>query len=169
MKFDDWWKGHRHLFLDRQPAVRLIKSNRFKLNPECIYLELNLKRTPTSIMHLVRFHLRTRARDLKRGKNKTSVQTIFAFTPQAEIRPTVYVDYLRFLKIVYAPNCSSRPIELRKIAQDLFRDKRRTIPSLNLDKDNDGESIAYISVNRYRRKAIALCRAVANGEFPGKA
>jgi hypothetical protein len=95
------------------------------------------------------------------------VQTIFAFTPQAEIRPAPYVDYVRFLKEVYAPNCTRRAIELRKIAQERFQGKRRTIPSLHLDKRKDREPIAYISISRYRKKAIGLCRAVARGEFPG--
>jgi hypothetical protein len=78
------------------------------------------------------------------------VQTIFAFTPQAEIRPAPYVDYVRFLKEVYAPNCTRRAIELRKIAQERFQGKRRTIPSLHLDKRKDREPIAYISISRYR-------------------
>ena len=168
-RYDDWWKQHRLLFLDEVPPVHEITASHFKRKLNCLYLELDLNRTPTSMFPMIRYLLRTKTKDLERGKNKRRVKTEFSFTPEAEIRPSVYEDYVRFLGDVYARNCDKRPIELRKIAQDRFKGKRRSILSLHLDESHDGSPIAYISITRYLKKVRGLCRAVAQGEFPGSA
>ena len=168
VKYDDWWKEHRELFIDEVSPIREITTSHFKRDQNCVYLEVNLKRPPDSLLKVVRSVLREKARALNRGKNKTRVQTVFGFTDKTEIRPSVYQDYLRFLKEVYAPNPWKRPIQLRRIAQDRFMGNKRGIPSLHLDLLENGEPIAYVSANRYLKKVRALCRAVAKGEFPGK-
>lgn len=167
VRYDDWWKEHRGLFIDEEPAVREITTSHFKRDQNCLYLELNLKRTPTSLFTMLRSLLRTKSKALKRGKNKTRVQTVFSFTPEAEIRPSVYDEYLRFLKKVYAPNCRMRANQLREVAHNRFKGKKDVFLSLHLDSSEDKEPIAYISVARYLKKVRLLCRSVAHGEFPG--
>lgn len=168
VKYDDWWKEHRGLFLDEVSPVREITTSHFKRDRNCVYLEVNLKRSVDSLLKVLRSVLRGNARSLNRGKNKTRVLPVFCFTENAEIRPSAYEDYLRFLKEVYAPNCRMRAIDLRGIAQDRFMGKKRGIPSLHLHQSEDKTPIAYVSVNRYLKKVRLLCRTVARGEFPGR-
>ncbi len=169
--YDTWWKDHRLLFLDEISAVRLIEKNHFRRHPDCVYLECNLKRPPSSLLPIIRYHLRNKLRELNRsGKVKTQIKTVFSFTDGKEIRPAPYRDYIKFLKEVYAPNCEEpRPMEMRRYAQSLYAGKKRGIGSLHLDGRDDRTPIAYLSMDRYLKKVQALCRAVARGEFPGRA
>ena len=167
--YDTWWKNHRSLFLDEISAVRLIEKSHFRRNPDCIYLECNLKRPPSNLLPIIRYHLRNKLRELNRsGKVKTHIKTIFSFTEGKEIRPAPYRDYIKFLKEVYAPNCGEpRPMEMRRFAQARYKGKKGGIGSLHLDSAEDRTPIAYLSMNRYLKKVRDLCRAVARGEFPG--
>lgn len=167
--YDTWWKDHRSLFLDEVPAVSLIEKSHFRRNADCVYLECNLKRPPSSLLPLIRHHLRNKLRELNRsGKTKTHIKTLFSFTEGKEIRPAPYRDYIKFLKEVYAPNCEEpRPMEMRRCAQALYQGKKRGIGSLHLDPREDRTPIAYLSMDRYLKKVRGLCRAVARGEFPG--
>lgn len=168
--YDTWWKNHRSLFLDEISAVHLIEKSHFRRNPDCVYLECNLKRPPSNLLPIIRLHLRQKLQELNRsGKVKTHIKTIFSFTEGMEIRRTPYRDYIKFLKEVYALNCDEpRPMEMRRFAQTLYK-RKRGIASLNLDSTKDRTPIAYLSMNRYLKKVRALCRAVASGEFPGSA
>lgn len=173
MQYEDWWKQHRLLFIDRSPVVRVLRRSHIHRDPNNLYLELNMRQSPTHILHLVRYHLREKSKELKRGKSKKRVQTAFAFTRGAEIRPAAYVDYIRFLKDVYAPNFNSSSQELLKYAQKKFKQKnikqkKQILQSLHLDGDEMSLPSASVSVHRYRKKVIQLCRAVAAGEFPGR-
>lgn len=167
--YDTWWKNHRSLFLDEISAVRLIEKSHFRRNPDCVYLECDLKRPPSSLLPIIRYHLRNKLRELNRsGKAKTHIKTMFSFTEGKEIRPAPYRDYIKFLKEVYAPNCEEpRPMEMRRYAQALYKRKKRGIGSLHLDPRENRMPIAYLSMDRYLKKVRALCRAVARGEFPG--
>lgn len=169
--YDTWWKNHRSLFLDEISAVRLIEKSHFRRNADCVYLECNLKRPPSSLIPIIRRHLREKLRELNRsGKVKTHIKTIYSFTEGKEIRPAPYRDYIKFLKGVYAPNCDEpRPMEMRRYAQTLYKGKKRGIGSLHLDSAKDRTPIAYLSMDRYLKKVRALCKAVAGGEFPGSA
>jgi hypothetical protein len=168
MQYEDWWKQHSWLFIDRSPVVRVLKRSYIHRDPNNLYLELNMRRSPTHLLHVVRYHLREKSKELKRGKSKKRVQTAFAFTLGAEIRPAAYVDYIRFLKDVYAPNFNSSSQELLKYARKQFGKRKGILPSLHLDGDQRSLLTASVSVHRYRDKVRRLCRAVAAGEFPGR-
>jgi hypothetical protein len=101
-------------------------------------------------------------------ESETSNERRFTFTRGAQIRPSVYEDYVYFLKEVYAPNPNSRPIELRRIAQKRFKKEDAMFQTLKLDKLEDREPRVNVYIGRYRSKVQRLCRSVAEGEFPGK-
>ena len=167
--YETWWKSHRFLFLDEISAVRLIEKSHFRRDPDCVYLECNLKRPPSSLLPIIGYHLRRKLHELNRSRKvKTHIKTVFSLTEGKEIRPAPYWDYIKFLKEVYAPNYNEpRPMELRRHAQALYKGKKRGIGSLHLDPAEDRTPIAYLSMDRYLKKVRALCRAVARGEFPG--
>lgn len=186
--YEVWWKSHRTLFLDEIPAVRVLETSQFRRQPDCLYLECDLKRPPTSLLPIIRHYLRKKLAELNRtGKVKTKVKTVFECTPGREIRRVVYQDYVLFLKEIYAPNCVDvRPMNLRRIARSKYCNcekkgkeekdwewtykKSQRLVSLRLERSdmNTKEPIVYISMNRYINKVKELCRNVAKGEFPGK-
>jgi hypothetical protein len=167
MSYDEWWNSHQALFLDETASVREIMRSHFKRDSHCLYVKLNLNARVADLISEVGKLLRTKRNAFPRGKNKKQKKAILGFTQGAEIRPSAYEDYILFLKEVYAPNCRARAIELREFAQIQFRGNLKKFPSLHLDKD--GTAIAYVSIKRYRDKAQQLCRAVADGKFPGSA
>ena len=169
MSYDEWWNSHQALFLDETASVREIMRSRFKRNPHCLYVELNLNSRVTDLISEVGKLLRTKRSAFPRGKSKKQKKAVRGFTQGAEIRPSAYQDYILFLKEVYAPNCMAQAIDLRECAQQQFRGNLQMLPSLHLDPHEDGKAIAYVSIKRYRDKIRKLCRAVARVEFPGSA
>lgn len=169
MSYDEWWDSHQALFLDESPSVREIMRSRFKRNSHCLYLELNLNSRASDLIAEMRKLLRTKRIAAPLGKIKKQKKAILGFTQGTEIRPSAYEDYILFLKEVYAPNCWARANELRDFAQKQFRGNIQKLPSLHLDSHENGKPIAYVSIKRYRDKIRRLCRAVAQGEFPGSA
>jgi hypothetical protein len=166
MQFDKWWEKHHSLFLDADFPVRKIMSDHLVRNPDNLYLSINMKwSTRTKILKEIRSYLCLKAQSIKRKKGQTRSHGEFRFTAGVEIRPGAYDEYIRFLKEVFAPNCKKRPIALRNIAKVRFKGEK-VLPSLHL-KGDDKSANAYMSVYRYRKKVISLCRAVARGEFPG--
>ena len=167
--YDVWWVSHQALFLAESPCVREIMTTDFTRRPHCLYLELPLNSRANDLIAEVRSCLRAKQIPLPGAKNKKQKKTVPGFTQGAEIRPKVYDAYILFLKEVYAPNCWGRAITLRAIAKKQFQGNMRKFPFLHLDRVIDGKPIAYISMKRYRDKVKYLCKAVAGGEFPGKA
>jgi hypothetical protein len=168
MRYDEWWEEHPSLFFDADFPVSRIMSDHLVRNPNILYLAINAKwSTPTRILKEVRSHIDRQTKSIKRQKGKTRSHGEFRFTPGAEIRPAAYNRYIHFLKEVFAPNCERRQIELRKIAQIRFKGREELLNKLHLGREMDGSPDAYISIYRYRKKVISLCRAVARGEFPG--
>jgi len=169
VEYDEWWKSHHAIFHEEPSGVREVMTRHYKRNPHCLYLELNLNSRASDLIAEVRSLLRTKRNAFQGGTKKKQKKSVPGFTQGAEIRPTAYEDYIVFLKDVYAPNCLARSIELREFAQKQCHGKIRKFPSLQLDRCNNNKPIAYISIKRYRDKVRQLCRAVANGEFPGAA
>lgn len=180
--YETWWKAHRQLFLDESPKVVVLQRSHFKRQPHGLYLELNLNQKRSVLIHLVRYHLQkaTQNRSLVTGKRR-NIHTLIHFTEGAEIRVTAYRDFLNVLQTLVAPYPEATVGELWEIAKRRYgvgNQVKKTTPERfreHLASETMTQSVklfdsgCYLPVWQYRKKVQALCKAVANGKFPGSA
>jgi hypothetical protein len=157
--YADWWDTHNGLFLEQTPVY--VKGGIIGYLDPCGGVTFPVKRMSLEQINKMLEPFRVR-------ESETGSERRFTFTRGVQIRPSVYEDYVYFLKKVYAPNPTIRPIELRRIAQKRFKKEDAIFQTLKLDKLEDREPRVNVYIGRYRSKVQRLCRSVAEGEFPGK-
>lgn len=181
MKFDDWWKGHRHLF--GETTVRQVTSVSSSQN--AIYLAVPLNVPVTKVLAEVKRLVEESQtqRLVQKGIDPKSLKSLhsgfgsFELTTGVEIRGrTLYEIQLMFQ---FWQDLGKPPVNASTISEIVrrFKDRPRAkwVPYILQMKpltDHKG-SLRYDEgqirqVRRYLKKGYEVCKSVSLGEFPGK-
>lgn len=181
MKFDDWWKGHKHLF--GETAVRKVTS--VSNSPNAVHLAIPLNMPVTKVLAEVKRlveacqieRLGQKGIDPSTLKSLHSGFGSYEITMGVEVRGrTLYEIQLmyQFWQEMGKPPVNTETVS--KIVQK-FRGRPRAkwVPYILQMKplaDKKG-NLRYDEgqlrqVRRYLKKGYEVCKSVSLGEFPGK-
>lgn len=180
-KFDDWWKGHKHLF--GETMVRSISSIPNSNNAINITVPLNMP--VTKILAEVKRLVEDRQTEqlIEDGKDPSMFKSLhagfgsFNITQGVEVRGRTLYE----IQLMYAfwQDMHKPPVNTEAVSEIVrrFRDrpKARWIPYILQMKplpDRRG-NLRYDEgqlrqVRRYLKKGYDVCQSVAQGEFPGR-
>lgn len=181
VKFDDWWKSHKHLF--GEISVRQVNS--VSSSPNAIHLAIPLNLPVTKVLAEVkRLVEECQSRQLiKKGIDPNSLKSmhsgfgVFELSTGVEIRGRT----LHEIQLLYQfwQDCGKPPVNTSTISEivDRFRSRPRSkwVPYILQMKpvtDRKG-NLRYDEgqvrqVRRYLKKGYEVCKSVSLGEFPGK-
>ena len=165
IKFNDWWKSHRHLF-EEKSFVRVLEPGTTQTDPEALLVEIPLTQSSSEIMKAVR-HLVTDALNHKNPAHRKDTRS-----PSATYRPTIGTEpkLAALREMLTVPTL--RGEKLLGAAHRLYggrKNKRWAKVPIALHLDNDGGMIRPMrNLRRYIQKAERVMLNVACGKFPGK-
>jgi len=181
MKFDDWWKGHKHLF--GETTVRQVTS---VLNsPNSIHLAIPLNLPVTKVLAEVKRLVEACQTDrlVQKGIDPIGLKSLhsgfgsFELTMGVEIRGrSLYEIQLMYQ---YWQELGKPPVNTATITEIVkkFRDRPRAkwVPYILQMKpltDKKG-NLRYDEgqirqVRRYLKKGYEVCKSASNGDFPGR-
>lgn len=181
MKFDDWWKGHKHLF--GETSVRQVNS--VSSSPNAIHLAIPLNLPVTKVLAEVKRlveecqsqQLIHKGIDPRSLKSLHSGFGVFELTTGVEIRGrTLYeiqVMY-QFWQDFGKPRVNTRTIS-EIVNRFRSRPRSKWVPYILQMKpiaDKKGnfryDEGQIRQVRRYLKKGYEVCKSVSLGEFPGK-
>lgn len=173
LHFDEWWKTHKHLFID-DSSIQVHQEGR-PYAANCIYFEVPVTKSYGDLVDEFRKVLPVAVRGLKKGRK---------FPPVHRYAPTeiqgLKRDSLRMMldlkKNVFI-DTSLKGESLRNRVQSFFsseryKKKQNVVPmAFRLDANSKfvtHQDEADRNIRRYRQKTSLLLLNVANGIFPGK-
>lgn len=181
MKFDDWWKGHKHLF--GETAVRKVTSVSNSAN--AVHLAIPLSMPVTKVLTEVKRIVEKcqTERLIQKGIDPKSLKSLhsgfgsFELTIGVEIRGrTLYEIQMMYQ---FWQELGKPPVNTKSINEIVrrFRERPRAkwipyilqmkpLPDKNGNLRYDEGQIRQ--VRRYLKKGYEVCRSAASGEFPGK-
>lgn len=174
VRFDTWWKDHRHLFEDTERVRRLRRGEQPPLDPDILVIQIPLTQSSTTLLREIRAIVDDAFAELNRAKTKSKRQAQSKFGPTKGSEPKLLA--VRESLTVYRDVISKKP-DLRGQKQlDAVRafykarknKKWAKIPAPLSDVGYGGDARAQRNLLRYKDRAEAIMMNVARGEFPGK-
>lgn len=166
--FDRWWKTHKHLFLNMQREVTVLKELPTSLSDESLYVEI-----PKGLPHTVLLEqlktLLQREDPSRRGRRKESAPTSLYVPTETQALKHEHLRVLRDLtRDVFCDDSLTgrKLLERTKLyfESERFKRKKNKIPSNFLGSDEN----SLQSLRRYKKNSQLILLNVANGIFPGK-
>lgn len=173
LKFDEWWKTHKYLFVD-EDKIRLLELNEER---DAGYLYV---RVPKGKSHgdLVEEFRQLIASEIPESPKRRKVPPAHRFAPteiqgvkRENLRMMLELQRKIFSKVdLKGAKLTNRVIEF--FQKERYVRKQNKVPAsfiIDYNSKNDThENEADRNVRRYRQKCQKLILNVASGEFPGK-
>ena len=182
ISFDDWWKSHSHLFLQRQEIE--ILSGQFTTEDNSIYFKVPLTFAPIAVSkYFARIYREEQDKRITtKSKVKKKYQGSFELKP-VEFQATNFRYYTVFAEKVYLPlyiKTSKQPVTGSIIELAIVKFKNLTIKTEEKSRSGKKQRIApfrqdmnesYTTLSRtatrYRQIVENLIKNASLGEFPG--
>lgn len=171
-KFDEWWKGHSHLFEEKN-RIRRLKPGEMPSSSSSLILEIPLTLAPTESIARIKSIVKDAYQVAVKpaGKHKTVASADYKLEDSAEPKLAALREMLSVYRDVYLLNRSLRGEKLLAIIHAYYKGRkntrRATVPdSLRADPDGN-KARALRNMRRYIGRADRILHNVASGKFPG--
>jgi hypothetical protein len=181
VKFDAWWKDHRHLF--GETLVQEVSA--VTPHPDIMHIAVPLNQTVSKSLEQIEGlikakqtnRLKDRGIDPREVKSKNIGFGQYELTRGVEIRGATLNDILMTLATWIDSNQPAVNTKFLLKLREVFEERPIStyIPyvlALKPQKDANGDlrfdEVQIRSVRRYIKRGIEVCRSVSSGDFPGK-
>jgi hypothetical protein len=171
--FDDWWRGHSHLF-EEKLSVRRLARREAPSDPDALVLELPLALSTVALVRQVRAVIReardARPRPARRTRRRP--MATYRLTEGAEPNLRAMRIMLAMYRDVRLRDPKLRGKKLLDAAHAYYARRKseegKKVPG-SLRPDRYGDTItAMRNLGRYIQRAKKITLNVARGEFPGR-
>lgn len=173
LKFDEWWKTHKYLFVDLD-KVRLLEASEER-DPDHLYVRVPKGKSHSDLVEEFRALI---VAEIPESPKRRKVPPAHRFAP-TEIQGVKRENVRMMLELQRRVFSKSdlKGFKLTKRVIEFFQSERyvkkqNIVPhTFRIDlnaKHYDHADEADRNVRRYRQKCQKLLLNVANGEFPGK-
>lgn len=172
-KFDDWWKGHKHLFEEKH-FVRTLQAGEAPSDPTALVIEVPLTQSPTLLTKKVKALIQAAHAELelKNKKSKRRPTAYYKLSDGSEPKLDAVREMLSVYRDVHLKHPKLRGEKLLLACHDYYLGRKNTrranIPTTLLyQASGDDFARAMRNLRRYLQKAEKVVLNVARGQFPG--
>ena len=172
-KFDEWWKGHKHLFEEKH-FVRTLQAGEAPSDPTALVIEVPLTQSPTLLTKQVKLLIQAAHTqlELQNKKSKRKPTAYYKLSDGSEPKLDAVREMLSVYRDVHLKHPKLRGEKLLLACHRYYlgrKNKRWAKIPVALMYNDPGDDLARAMRNlrRYLQKAEKVVLNVARGQFPG--